>query len=230
MRWDDVPFTPYKIYQQPGAFSYGSDSLMLLTFSEAKGRVVDLGAGTGILTLTLVHRPMVTSVDAVEIQDDVAGWLETSVTYNGLEEKVRVHSGDVLAYAKAHPASADTVVMNPPYFQNVLKNADRNHRQSRHHEGMEPWIEAASRLLSTGGMLELVQRPDHLSELIVLLERHRLAPKRIQFYRTATEDSAKLLTLSARKDGGVGLKVLPDYITHDEEKRPYPYRPGKGQL
>ena len=55
-RVDIVPGTGYKIIQNKDMFSYGIEAILLSDFAKAKGLVVDLGTGTGIIPLRLVDK------------------------------------------------------------------------------------------------------------------------------------------------------------------------------
>ena len=70
-RIDDVPGTEYKIIQDKSLFSYGIDAILLSYFSKPKGKVVDLGTGTGLIPLRIASNTKVSKVYGVEDRKSV---------------------------------------------------------------------------------------------------------------------------------------------------------------
>ena len=73
-RLDDLQCDGLKLIQRPDAFRFGTDSVLLADFATPRKdeKAVDLGCGTGAIALLMAgHQPRM-SVDAVELQPDVA--------------------------------------------------------------------------------------------------------------------------------------------------------------
>ena len=68
---DYVPGTDIEIFQRDDRFKYTTDSLILSSFANVKGKVLDAGCGNGILSLRVLNRAReVVSVDMEEIYTD----------------------------------------------------------------------------------------------------------------------------------------------------------------
>ena len=92
-RLDDLQCGGYRLIQRPDAFRFGTDSVLLADFAapRPRTRAVDLGSGTGaVATLMAAHEPTLT-VDAVELQPDVADMARRSVRLNRLEDLSLIH-------------------------------------------------------------------------------------------------------------------------------------------
>ena len=117
-RLDDLQCGGYRLIQRPDAFRFGTDSVLLADFAapRPRTRAVDLGCGTGaVATLMAAHEPTLT-VDAVELQPDVADMARRSVRLNRLEDRVRVFAGDMrAAHAFLGHGQYALAVCNPPY-------------------------------------------------------------------------------------------------------------------
>ncbi len=98
----------------PGVFSangpdVGSALLAAALPPDLKGRIVDLGAGWGYLSRTILDRPSVQELDVVEAEQDA---LDCAVV-NIADPRARFHWADARTFRPARPAHA--VVMNPPF-------------------------------------------------------------------------------------------------------------------
>ncbi|GMA53856.1 hypothetical protein GCM10025857_52130 [Alicyclobacillus contaminans] len=62
----------------------------------------------------------------------------------------------------------------------------------------------------------MVHRPERFLEVVELMKKNRLAPKRVQFVYPKAEKEANILLVEGIKDGKTdGFKVLPPMFTYD---------------
>lgn len=93
MKIDYVPANNYKIYQDENAFKYTTDSLILSSFARAKGKCLDLGCGTGIISLRLIDK--VKTFTNIDINKRAIELINQSVQANKLEDKIKNYLLDV---------------------------------------------------------------------------------------------------------------------------------------
>ena len=82
-----IPNTELKIFADKGEFSFGVDSILLINFAKIKSKatVLDIGAGTGILSLGIFEKFSPKLIYAVEIQERMAKLMEKSINANGIK-------------------------------------------------------------------------------------------------------------------------------------------------
>jgi len=80
---------------------------------------------------------------------------------------------------------------------------------------LEDICRISKKLLKNNGSLVLVHRTDRLSEIINMLLKYNLQPKRIRFLYPKELENSNLVLIDARKNGNIGLKVLPPLICHN---------------
>ena len=61
----------------------------------------------------------------------------------------------------------------------------------------------------------LVHRTDRLAEIVNILTKYNLQPKRIRIVYPKTKENSNLVLIDAKKNGKVGLKVLEPLICHN---------------
>ncbi|MEJ6607706.1 MAG: peptide chain release factor N(5)-glutamine methyltransferase [Candidatus Planktophila sp.] len=144
--------------------------------SKASGEisVIDLGAGSGALSLAIATEAPRARVIAVEKSSEAITWLKKNVSK--ISENVRVVEGDVLDVLPG--VKCDVVIANPPYIPNTQKLP----RDVAEHEphialfggetGLElpkRFIDAAARLLKSGGVLAIEHTEDQGTAIDSLL-------------------------------------------------------------
>ena len=116
----------------------------------------------------------------------------------------------------------DVVTCNPPYFPTPSQEEiNRNeHFAIARHEIMctlEDVVQNTSQLLRQGGKAAFVHRPGKLMDILSLMRKHRLEPKRLQFVYPKASKDANTILIEGIKDGSPDLKVLPPLVVYNEE-------------
>ncbi len=222
-RIDDLQRGGLRVIQRADAFRFGTDAVLLADFAAPRrhDRVCDLGTGTGIIPLLLYARENTISADAVEIQPDMADMAARSMAMNGLNEKIRVLSGDLRSIRTLLPhARYDLVTCNPPYGKagGTLLNPDASKRLARHEEScaIEDVACAAAWLLQNGGRLCCVFPAARMIELSDAMRKYRMAPKRIRMVHSRVEKAAHLCLMEGMLDARPGLIIEPSLVIYDE--------------
>ena len=93
-------------------------------------RVLDIGTGTGLLSLMLAQRNAAIRVDAIELDEAAARQAHENVSASPWADRIEVLQGDVRSYPFA--GQYDMIICNPPFFSNSLQSADTSRNNARH--------------------------------------------------------------------------------------------------
>ena len=91
-RIDDLEYKGLKIIQNKNGFCFGIDSVILSDFAKNiknGARVLDLGTGTGIISILLCAKTNLKKIIGVEIQKDVFNMAKKSIELNNLNNKFK---------------------------------------------------------------------------------------------------------------------------------------------
>ena len=223
-RLDDLQCDGLKLIQRPDVFRFGTDSVLLADFARPrpKDRAVDLGCGTGAIALLMAaHRPGLT-VDAVEIQPEIADMARRSVALNGMDDRVRVLNADMRDAWRALGAGAYTLaVCNPPYGKvgAALESLSEARRVARHEGDLAPEhiARAAAMLLQNGGRFCVIYPAPRAFEMMRAMHENRLAPKRIRTVHGVAGRAPKFVLMDAVKGGGEGLHWLEPLVLRNPD-------------
>ena len=115
-------------------------------------------------------------------------------------------------------SKVDMILCNPPYFKvdsHSNLNESEHYLLARHEitTNLQEICRSAQSILKSNGRLAMVHRPDRLLDILDMLQRHNLAPKRLQFVYPKREKEANMLLIEAIKDGSKSLRPSPKTMT-----------------
>ncbi len=219
---DSLPIGGLEFYQARDGYRFSLDPVLLARFVRIKNRarVVDLGAGCGVLSLLLAKIGSPASVIGVERQVVMAERAMRNVSHNALEATVRILAGDIREIRTLLPCGQfDLVVSNPPFRQpDCGRVAPGDERAAARHElfgGLDAFVRAASWLLNNGGAFAVIHLAERLAELLSLMQQERLQPKRIRMVHPHADEAARLVLVEGVKSAGSGLLVEAPLIIYD---------------
>ncbi|MFK4785729.1 tRNA1(Val) (adenine(37)-N6)-methyltransferase [Fusobacterium sp. MFO224] len=214
-----------KIVQRPDYFNFSLDSLLVSDFislGKNINKIVDLGTGNGAIPLFLSERTKAV-IKGIEIQEVSANLAKKNIKLNNLEDRIEIINDNMKNWKKYfNHGSQDAVITNPPFFKfngNKEFLNDLDQLTLARHEitiNLEEIIEVASCLLKDKGYFAMVHRPDRILEIIDVMRKYNITPKKIRFCHTKLNKQSKILLIEGVKFGAENMKILPPLIAHDE--------------
>ena len=222
-RVDELQRNGYRIIQKEGAFCFGMDAVLLSGFARVKEgeRMLDLGTGTGIIPILLEAKTKGEHFTGLEIQAESVDMARRSVQLNDLSDKISIVEGDIKeAPAIFGKASFDVVTTNPPYMtgSHGLLNPHMPKAIARHEVlcTLEDVIRSASELLEEGGRFYMVHRPFRLAEIMNVMTKYRLEPKRMKLVYPYVDREPNMVLLEGLKGGRSRITVEKPLIVYKE--------------
>ena len=226
-RIDDLEINNLKIIQNKNDFCFGIDSVLISDFSKnikENAIVMDMGAGTGIISLLLCAKTKLKKIFLIEKQKDVADIARRNIELNMLENKMEIFNEDILNLKNIFKGNYfDAIVTNPPYKKanSGLKNESLNKYISRHETtaNLEDFIREAKRFLKSKGSLFIVHRPERIVDILSLMRENKIEPKTMQLVYSNIQSEPKLVMIEGVKDAKAFLKVKKPLIIYDENNQ-----------
>jgi len=209
---DELNINNLKIIQGKDDFKYGTDAVMLVKFASVSknAKVLDLCTGSGIIPILLTEEKGTSDITCVEYFDFVSERTERSVKLNSLEDKIKVICGDIKNIeALVERESFDNVTVNPPYKQVNSGAVNKNdYKKAARHEilcNLEDVVNASDYALKYGGKLTMVHRAERIADIISLMRKYKIEPKRISLIMHSVELPPKLILVEGKKGAAPGL-------------------------
>lgn len=217
---DDLQLKGLQLIQKKDNFKFGVDAVLLADFANVKKRdtVIDFCSGTGAIPFLLFGKYEPQNIVGIEIQSDMVHMAKRSVEINNLYEKISFVNKDLkdLNYLKTIN-KVDVVTVNPPYKLNEsgIKNPNDKLAISRHEImcNLEDVIIASKSVLKDSGRMFMVHRPERLADIITLMRKYRIEPKRIKMVHPNTKKPPNIVLVEGQNFGGRFLKWdIPLYV------------------
>lgn len=225
-RVDFLPNKNRKIIQSPNVFSFSIDAVLLAKFCYIpiqKGKVIDLCTGNGVIPLLLSERSKA-KITGIEIQERLYDMAMRSAKLNELDKQIEFINDDINnVFKNVGKEQFDLVTCNPPYFKTVTEKAwnENKHFAIARHEiycDLEDVIRISSQLVRQKGKVALVHRPERLIDIITVMKKYQVEPKRIQFIHPKQGKEANILLIEGIKNGNSGVKILPPLFVYKEDR------------
>ena len=214
----------YKVLQDDDGYLFSADSVLLANLAKIgkDDTVLDLGSGSGVMSILVSVKKGAKKVVGVEIDSCTADMSRRSVKMNHLDDKIQIVTGDVKdVKALLTAGSFDKAICNPPYFggdDGLEKTSQRAVARKQGDCTLNDFVFAASYALKNGGDFFIVYKADRLVELITTLHQNGLEPKHVTYVYPKLSKGVDTVIISAKKGGKLGLQSSTLILMDEEGK------------
>ncbi len=218
--WENGPI----LGDAPGVFPTGTDSILLSDFARPgpSDQILDLGTGSGILPVLLLHHQPRRSAVAVELDAAACCLARKNFRRNHLESQLQLLHGDLRQYRQLlSPGIFDLTVSNPPYFPTDSGTAAKlEYAKGDSGCTLDDLCSAAAWGTRWGGRFCVVFRPERLCDLMVCFRSHGLEPKRLRPVFHSARHPVSVILLEARRGGKPGLRWESSLLLYTSDGLP----------
>lgn len=220
---EDLQYKGLKIIQKKSGYKFTTDAVLLANFAHgAKGkRVLEVGCGSGVISILIASKQQPKSIVGVEIQQEVYEMAKRSILLNGLQDTISLLNIDAKNLGSEYNESFDMLVSNPPYRKIGSGMTQREDTLciSRHEVALtlEDLFKIAKRTLKFGGSFYLVHQVERLAEAFILGGKYGIEPKELCPVVPRQNQPANLFLARFVKGGKTGLKWLNPIVVMDDE-------------
>lgn len=211
------------ITQRADGLKYGTDAFLLAAYMRRtpSGVALELGGGTGIISLLAASKGKLGKIYVCEIQPSFAELIEKNARENALDDRIITVCKDLRELsAEDTDGEVDVVFSNPPYMKTTSgKRNEADEKYIARHEvfgDIFDFCATAAKMLRFGGLFYCVYRPDRLSELMAAMRENKLEPKRMTFVHADTESEPSMVLVEAKRGAAPSLKLTAPLILYRE--------------
>lgn len=233
-------FKQFTVYQEHCAMKVCTDACLFGAWMADKiakekkiKNVLDIGAGTGLLSLMIAQKNPQLKIEAVEIDVEAAAQAEVNFQSSPWKKKLLVYHSSIQDYQQKDHLY-DLIISNPPFYENALKSDDKKRNTALHSSQLslhELLYSINEQLAPDGGFgvllpftrtnyfKELAMRNGYyLNEELLVKQSHNHSFFRSILYFNKDETAAKQSELAIQNQEGKYTpeftKLLKDYYLY----------------
>ena len=165
-------FKQFEIEQDRCAMKVGTDGVLLGAWAQGGCRILDIGSGTGLISLMMAQRFPEAEVVGIDMDVDACGQARENVMASPFRDRVEIVCCRLQDFGGASEAAEtseaaeglkaagvfDAIVSNPPFFVDSLKNPDSKRAMARHTDSLpfRDLLAGVKRLLSDEGVFSAI--------------------------------------------------------------------------
>ena len=218
-----LAYNDLKIIQRKDMFNFSLDTVLLANFctiTKDVKKIVDFGTNNAAIPLILSRRTN-KPIIGVEIQKEAVELAKKNITLNNLDNQIEIVHSDIKEFVN-DSIKVGLVVCNPPFFK-VDEDSNLNDNEfltiARHEIkiNLEEIIKSAAKILDNRGKFAMVHRPQRMIEILNLMQKYDIEPKRIKFVYPKYNKESHILLVEGIYKGKKGLKIEPPLYAHNDD-------------
>ncbi len=157
-----------------------TDACILGAYADTNNaqRILDIGTGTGLLSLMLAQRSNAT-INAVEIDNDAYAHAQANIAESQFANRICLYHQSIQEFSHQHSGPNipyDLIISNPPFYQNSLQSPDAQTNKALHAATLtfDELIEAVINLLSHDGRFVVLLPPFEAQQLTEVAQKKGL--------------------------------------------------------
>ncbi|MBL85811.1 MAG: tRNA (adenine-N(6)-)-methyltransferase [Winogradskyella sp.] len=177
-------FKQFTVKQDRCAMKIGTDGVLLGAWTSVKHNpfsVLDIGSGTGILSLMIAQRSHAEQIEAIEIDDDAYEQCSENFENSPWNDRLFCYHASLLEFVEEVGDSFDLIVCNPPFYSEDYKTENKSRDLARFNDAMpfKHIIYAVAHLLAEDGLFSIVIPRKEEDDFVALANTIGLFPQRI---------------------------------------------------
>ena len=199
-------FKNFDVHQDKCAMKIGTDSVLLGAWCPIDNNpfsVLDIGAGTGILSLMLAQRSNAEQIDAIEIDENAFEQCVENFESSPWGNRLFCFHAGLDEFMEELEDEYDVIISNPPFYTEDYKTENEQRDLARFADAMpfEDLVEAANLLLSENGIFVVIIPFKEEENFLALSKDFELYPFKITRVKgtPTTEIKRSLLAFSRTK-------------------------------
>lgn len=206
-------YKQFTVCQKHAAMKVGTDADLLGTLAAGGKHILDIGTGTGIISLMMAQRFPDATIEAIDIDDNAIIDATENFANSPFASRLSLEKISFQDFLKRNPEPIyDCIVCNPPYFDKSTESNDLSRTRARHTSSLpfSVLIEGAYKLLKDEGVFSVCIPPEVLEEFSAECIFKGFWLKAMYKVKSIPEKEPKRYILVHKK----GCPVTPDIQTY----------------
>jgi len=175
-KYKPFEFKEFTIHQNNAAMKIGTDGILLGAWADLsdKKKGIDIGSGTGVISIMLCQRNEILEIDSIEVSERAVVDAKKNIKNCKWNKRIKLKHEDLKLFSTEN--KYDLIISNPPYFKKSLKPKDLDRLKARHEESLnyKDVLNFSEKHLLKNGTINLILPIDQKQEVIEYAEKFGL--------------------------------------------------------
>lgn len=184
-------------------------------------KALDIGTGTGLLSLMLAQKHPDISVDAIELDEEAFKQASENVIGAPWVERINVIHADARDYNGGH--QYDIILSNPPFYENELKSEKQSKNIAHHSEELSftDLLNSINQNLKTSGSFYLLLPYKRYTEIRNILSKNDLVLSKVILVKQSLNHDFFRVIIEGRKKMDEMTEITLDEISICDGQQQY---------
>ncbi|WP_242117206.1 tRNA1(Val) (adenine(37)-N6)-methyltransferase [Aestuariivivens sediminicola] len=207
----------------------GTDAVLLGAWTPIKHQphsILDIGTGTGILSLMLAQRTQAKRIDAIEIDKNAHEQCVENFENSGWNHRLNCYHSSVIDFTADPPTDTvgkkikyGLIVCNPPFFSAEYKTNSNPRNIARFRDALpfDQLVACVSKLLHPEGVFSVIIPYQVEDQFVNYASKHKLYPNAIVHVKgtKTTKTIRSLIAFSFRKSKPQPTELIIEIKRHE---------------
>ena len=212
-------FKEFSIIQEQSAMKVGTDGVLLgcwATCREEMSEILDIGCGTGLITLMLAQRNLNSNVTGIEIEKIASQEAQLNISNSDWEERIDIKHTSLQKFVPQ--LKFDLILSNPPFFPQIKSQQSRDIARHSNTLSFEELIDNAANLLDGKGILSVIIPTNSEEYFCKIATIHKLYCNRACYVKGHEKSVVKRVMLEFSFIKSI---VLSEHLTIEKSRHNY---------
>jgi len=173
----------------------GTDGVLLGVWTELDNpySILDIGSGTGLISLMMAQRSNAEVIDAVELEDNAYEQTVENFENSDWGDRLFCYHASFQEFVNEIDDTYDLIISNPPFYNSTYKELDSERALARHSESLSynELLLGVSKLLSPNGSFSVIIPFNEEENFIKIANEYLLFSNRITRVRGLVQSKIK---------------------------------------
>lgn len=162
--------------------------------------VLDIGTGTGLLSLMYAQKNLFANIDAIEIDRDASKQAKENASGSSFSERINIIHGDVKTFS--FRKKYDCIISNPPFYEKEIRSDDKRTNMAHHGSGLlfEDLLNIIKQNLSASGVFYLLLPFKRNEEIKKILLKQNLFVSKLVFVKQSSQHGYFRLMIAGKSN------------------------------
>ena len=211
-------FKEFKIIQEKSAMKVGTDGVLLGSWASCKNckKILDIGCGTGLITLMLAQRNTKSNIIGIEIDKIASQEAQLNITNSDWGERIEIKNTSLQKFNTK--TKFDLIVSNPPFFAQNKSGQRRDIARRSNKLSFEELIKNTTGLLAEKGTFSVIIPKDSEEYFCKIATLNKLYINRVCYIKGNESSEVKRVMLEF---SFIKSEVISEQLTIEKSRHEY---------